>query len=114
MRRGPRKNYELKSLSIRIRQPNDAMPDYRLRCRVSLAALGTGVALGAAWRNNGWGYNCGWGNNNVNMQQRIQLDQTLRFLSFPLLRAGNGMRGALPESLRCRLGSRLYGRRRGV
>lgn len=30
-------------------------------------AFGAGVALGAAWRNNGWGYNCGWGNNNVNI-----------------------------------------------
>ena len=30
-------------------------------------AFGAGVALGAAWVNNGWGYNCGWGNNNVNV-----------------------------------------------
>jgi hypothetical protein len=30
-------------------------------------AFSAGVALGAAWRNNGWGYNCGWGNNNVNI-----------------------------------------------
>lgn len=32
----------------------------------ALLAFGTGIALGAAW-SNGWGYHCGWGNNNVNI-----------------------------------------------
>jgi hypothetical protein len=32
----------------------------------AVLAFTAGVALGAAW-NNGWGYNCGWENNNVNI-----------------------------------------------
>jgi hypothetical protein len=29
-----------------------------------MLAFGTGVAIGAAWGNGGWGYGCGWGSNN--------------------------------------------------
>jgi hypothetical protein len=30
-------------------------------------AFGVGVVLGAAWRNGGWGYNCGWAHGDINV-----------------------------------------------
>jgi hypothetical protein len=41
-------------------------PIYYPPVTAPILAFTAGVALGAAW-NNGWGYNCGWGNNNVNI-----------------------------------------------